>query len=102
MSRQLAVVTDYDTLQDALRDRADELQASRATIDDLAGLPSGYSGKLLGKAQVRGITKLTLGPLLQTLGLKLIVVEDKETTAKIRRRITPRREGLVRHRAVAI
>jgi hypothetical protein len=42
-------VQGYKGLVDACRQRANELAISRLEIDRLAGLPSGYSAKLLGK-----------------------------------------------------
>jgi hypothetical protein len=43
------VITDYKTLVQICRQRADELAISRLEIDRIGGLPSGYAGKLLGK-----------------------------------------------------
>jgi hypothetical protein len=42
------VITDYRTLAETCRARADELDISRLELDRLAGLAPGYSGKLLG------------------------------------------------------
>jgi hypothetical protein len=39
----------YKGLVETCRQRADELGISRLELDRLAGLPAGYSGKLLGK-----------------------------------------------------
>jgi hypothetical protein len=43
------VFSDYQTLVETCRARADELGISRLEIDRLGGLPTGYAGKLLGK-----------------------------------------------------
>jgi hypothetical protein len=48
--RRLGVVHDYDGLCDILRKRADALNVSRQTIDEVAGLTSGHSSKLLSAA----------------------------------------------------
>jgi hypothetical protein len=42
-------VTGYKELVETCRERATELAISRLELDRLAGLPSGYSAKLLGK-----------------------------------------------------
>jgi hypothetical protein len=42
-------VTGYKGLIETCRQRAEELAISRLETDRLAGLPAGYSGKLLGK-----------------------------------------------------
>jgi hypothetical protein len=87
------LITDYRTLVETCRARADELQLSRSEIDRLSGLPSGYAGKILGKASVedvgfprkKGSKKLwpvALETMLGTLGLKILLIEDEAATAR--------------------
>jgi hypothetical protein len=76
MTRTLALVRDYGDLHEALRLRAEVLDVSRLTIDEAAGLPSGYTGKLLCPHPAKGLGRLSLGPLLGALGVMLILVED--------------------------
>ena len=83
MTRQLAIIKTYDELISAFRARADELQITRETIDAVSGLQCGYSGKLLGNAPIRQLGKVSLGPMLQTLGLALVVVEDLAALQRI-------------------
>lgn len=85
-----AVATDYDALHLALRDRAEELQTTREQIDAVSGLQSGYSGKLLAPVPIKSLGKVSLGPMLQTLGLALIVVRDDAAFAKIKDRLGKR------------
>jgi hypothetical protein len=78
--------SDYQTLVETCRARADELALSRLEIDRLAGLPTGYAGKLLGKSEHRK-TKKKFGPIsleamLGALGLKIILIEDEAATAR--------------------
>jgi hypothetical protein len=73
--RKLAVVTDYADLVRALRDRAQALDVNRLDLDEAAGLPAGYSGKVLGPAMVKSLGRVSLGTLLGALGLALVVVE---------------------------
>jgi hypothetical protein len=68
---------------------------SGATLDEITGLPDRYTAKLFGPKQVRRIGMVSLGPLLQALGLRLVAVEDPEQTAQIADRITPRCEWKV-------
>ena len=72
----LAEIIDYDGLVVALRARADQLEVSRETISDLAGLPDRYASKLLSLRHVRRIGLESLGPLLDTLGVRLVLIED--------------------------
>lgn len=90
--RQLGVVKDYDSLIAAIRTRVAELNVAHSTVDAVAGLPSGYTGKLLCDPPVRGIGRIAFGPLLGSLGMKLIAVEDPEALARVRQRLEPRKQ----------
>ena len=83
------IVNDYQGLIEVCRQRAAELAISRSGIDEVSGLPNGMAGKILGDRQVKKIGPLTLGPLLQTLGLKMLIIEDDDATAKTLARRTP-------------
>ena len=88
--RQLAFVKDYSGLMDALRARVRELKVTHATIDDVAGLQINYVGKILAPVPLRAIGPVSLGPLLQSLGLKLVVMEDLTALQRIEKRLTKR------------
>jgi len=88
--RRLAVVHSYDDLVLALRQRVDELETTFESVDELAGLPLRYSGKLLGPARARSLGRISLGPLMGALGIEIHVVEAPGF-ARIRRRLEPRR-----------
>jgi hypothetical protein len=80
------VFTDYQTLVETCRQRADEIGISRLELDRLAGLPQGYSGKLLGRdgagAKQKRMWPIGLEALLGTLGLKVLLIEDEAATAR--------------------
>jgi hypothetical protein len=87
---------DYRGLVETCRQRADELSLSRLELDRLAGLPEGYSGKLLGSGKglkPKRMWPASLEAILGTLGLKLIVVEDETAAA----RTLTRREPVQQH-----
>ena len=88
--------SDYLDVIRGLRERADQLQISREAIDDLSGLSDGYSAKLLSIPPVKTIGFMSMSPLFETLGVRLMLVEDTEHTAKTLTRRTPRVEGHVR------
>ena len=70
------VVYHYPAFIEAIRDRTVDLQISRLEIDRISGLPQGFSGKALSRNPVKRIGLRSLGPLLETLGLILMIVED--------------------------
>lgn len=76
------------------------MRTTHQAIDELAGLPSGYTSKLVCKPPMRRLGHLSLGLLLGALGLKMTLAEDPEQTERIRTRLEerrmktwPRREG---------
>lgn len=66
----------YDVLIAAFRARITELGTCINSIDDVAMLPDGYAAKLLAKKPIKTIGRVSLGALLQVLGLKIVLVED--------------------------
>jgi len=92
------VIRGYDDLVEAFRRRVEELAISREVLDELAGLPRGYSGKILGLGQVRRIGVKSLTRLCAGTGSMLLLIEDPEAIEKLRGRLVPRIESAVRHR----
>lgn len=84
----LIEIRTYGALIAAFRARADEMEITRETVDAATGLPSGYTGKLLGAAQMKNLGPLSLGAILSVLRLKLIVAPDQGVVASV----LPRRE----------
>jgi hypothetical protein len=84
----------YRGLVETCRARADELGISRLEIDRLAGLPDGYSAKLLGKGNSTKKKKARLWPIglegmLAVLGLRMLLIEDEAATARTLAHRTP-------------
>jgi hypothetical protein len=78
--------SDYRTLIETCRARASELELSRLELDRLSHLPDGYSAKILGKEEnakdQKRIWPKGLGAMLDTLGLKLLLIDDQAATAR--------------------
>ena len=85
-SQGTTTITSIEVLPAGVRVR--ELDVTLETIDSVAGFHSNYSGKLLAPVPMRTLGRLSLGALLQTLGLALIVVEDKAALKQFNWRIT--------------
>ena len=85
----LAEVRSYADLLSALRNRAEQLNISRASIGDTAGFLQGYAETIL--SGVKSLGPQSLAPFLTAMGLKLILVEDVEAVAKYASRIERRK-----------
>lgn len=66
----------YDQLIAAFRARMAELETTGETVDHVAGIPAGYTTKIM--AQVKSLGRISLPALLCTLGLQIVLVEDPE------------------------
>jgi hypothetical protein len=86
--RPIALVREYGELIQGLRDRAEELNVSRETLDAVSGLQSGYTAKLL--VGLKGLGRVSLGPLLGSMGLVIVLAEDQDALARVRHRLVPR------------
>src|SRR5262245_39664518 len=87
--KELAVISDYPQLVAALRLRCEQLDIANSTIDEVAGLPSGYAGKVLtGNPRPRRVFgMISLGLVLDTLCLRLVLVEDEAAMERLRPRL---------------
>jgi hypothetical protein len=77
-------VGSYARLVEELRDRLCEIGTTFAGVDQLAGLPDRYAQKLLGHEPVRSMGAISLFPVLQALGLRLLLAPvDPPALAKL-------------------
>lgn len=88
------VVTDYEGLHEAFRDRIEDLDVSRAEIDAAAGLQSGYAAKLLSTHPKKRFGPNSLGGLLKATGTALVMVVDDEGFAPVRATLTQRKRKM--------
>jgi hypothetical protein len=84
MDGVLAEIRDYRELITALRQQVIGLNVRWETVGEIAGLPDRYLSKLLAPVPMRGIGRTSLGPLLGTLGCKLVLMRDGHLPARIR------------------
>jgi hypothetical protein len=98
MSEPIRTMAD---LVEALRQRRDELDISHETIDEISGLQSGYSGKLLAPRAPRNLSYNSLGLILGALGVGLEVVEDPEQIARVAKRWQKRKPQGPRYKAAS-
>ncbi len=88
--RRLADVRDYSDLHLVMRAQAEALEVSRATLNDVCGLQNGYAEKLLAPSPIKRLGALTFGPMLRTLGLKLVAYTDPAAIAALAHRMPKR------------
>jgi hypothetical protein len=67
---------------------------------EVIGLPARFLSKILSLNPGRHLTALTLGPVLQGFGVKLLMVDDEEALARFEHRIKRRDPKVVRSVAV--
>jgi hypothetical protein len=93
----------YRQLVDALRARRLDLDLSFALLDELSGLHSGYSAKVLAAEESSSVHpkflgRVSLAAILGALGLRLRLEEDPAALERIKPRLVPRyRAGGERH-----
>jgi hypothetical protein len=90
------LIATYDEVIAVFRARADELELSRLEIDRLTGLGDAHTSHLLAKKFTQVFGPVSLPLMLDVLGLRLLVVEDPELTAKTLKRRTPRSSSHLR------
>jgi hypothetical protein len=87
----LAAVGDYRDLVQFIDARRKALGLSQSQLDDIAGLASGYVGKVFGGSQTRRLGWLSTFLLLPELGVRMEMVEDADLMARRRRPERPAR-----------
>jgi hypothetical protein len=98
MPEPLARVESYDDLVHALRARVDQLGISQETLAALARL-QGYSSDVLKpQGNMRSLGRMSFGCVLGALGLKIVLVEDRDALAKVRERLIERDNAQARRK----
>jgi len=73
----LAHISCYNELVAAIRARKDQLGLSNDALDDLASMPRGWAGKVLGPSHSKGIGAVTLEAYLMVLAFDLVMVTNR-------------------------
>lgn len=81
-----APIRSMDGLVEALRSTQVERELSYEVIDELSGLQSGYTAKILGPKQSKRLGPVSTFPLLGALGKALAIVDDPEQIAAVQGR----------------
>jgi hypothetical protein len=94
MTLSIAEVRTADDLRVLFRKRIASLGITFETTDTIAGLPAGYTAKLLGPEPMRRFGPVALEALMGATGLKLLAVEDAEALARVKGRYVQRQRRL--------
>jgi hypothetical protein len=81
-----AMIHSMEELLAALRKRRDQLQLTHERIDDIAGFPSGYCGKLMSPQPIKNLGWLSFGLALDALGVALVMVENPDQIKRVENR----------------
>jgi hypothetical protein len=92
--RVIAQASDYEAFLNAIRQRVVDLNITHSTLDSISGMQDGYTSKLLADPPIRRIGPLVLYVVLQSLGMKLALVEDREALQAVASRLVPRKTPL--------
>ena len=90
----IAAVRSADDLRALFRQRIASLGITFETADTIAGLPAGYTAKLLGPEPMRRFGPVALEALMGATGIMLIAVEDPDALARVKKRFVHRRRSL--------
>jgi hypothetical protein len=90
----IAAVRTADDLRVMFRDRIASLGITFETADAIAGLPAGYTAKLLGPEPMRRFGPVALEALLGATGTMLMAVDDPVALARVKKRFVHRRRSL--------
>ena len=77
--RRIADPYNYDDLIEAFKTRAADRGVSYAQMDEVTGLPAGYTGKVFGKSQTKRLSAMSLDLYVTALGLRMVLVEDAKS-----------------------
>jgi len=88
---KLGEAREYHELVAIIRARTNELGTTMEVVDEVAGLPTRYTSKVFAPMAIKILGKVSLGAILGALCVKLTVETDDEQLAKIRHRLTPRK-----------
>lgn len=81
------IVTSYTEMMAGIQAQVENLGLKLTDFDDLAGFPSGLSGKVFGMLQVKRLGPEKLFDALRAAGLRMRLEVDPDQEAKMRARI---------------
>lgn len=88
------IVSDYEALVEAFRDRVEDLDTTHKQIDFAGNMLGGYSSKILSNPPIKTLGKVSMGKMLKATGMMLVLVIDDERFAPVKAMMEKRRRPL--------
>lgn len=85
------VILDYEALHEMFRDRVEDLNTSRISIDEAGKFTPGYAAKLLSNPPMRMLSRESLGKMLDATGMVLVAVVDDARFAVVKSTLAVRK-----------
>lgn len=85
------VILDYEALHEMFRDRVEDLNTSRDSIDVAGKFTPGYAAKLLCNPPMRMLSRESLGKMLDATGMVLVAVVDDIRFAAVKSTLAVRK-----------
>lgn len=80
---------DYDQLAALIRVRITELGITYQAVEEVAGIAIGYLGRAIQPRAMKGVNRVSMGPVFGALGIYGVLYVDEAAFAKIQHRLTP-------------
>jgi len=87
------VITDFDALHEAFRERVEDLEITRLALDEAGGFTPGYAAKLLCVPPMKRIGQDSLPKMLKATGMALVLVVDDERFAPVKAKMAKRKKA---------
>jgi len=79
--------TSHAEMIEALVGWMQEIGTTFSALDDLTGLPDRYVSKIMAPRPIKSLSRTSMGPIFEALGLRWQIVVDPAKAAEMRRRL---------------
>jgi hypothetical protein len=101
-NRIIGLARNTDEIADRFKERKESLGLSDLFCDELGGLSSGHTAKLLSPARTKGLGRFTLDTLSEVLAVSFLIVEDSDKLRRMEHRYEQRVADRIRVRTIRL
>lgn len=102
MNAPLAIIRSQDDLVEAMRARKDELGLSNQFCDEVGGLSSGHTDKVIGPSRTKPMSRMMMDLMLEMLAMELHAYPNLEAAQRMESRWQGRETRNVRPDGVKV